>query len=240
MKKYIRLIFHFLRLEISYYRPESTSEALFFKMLKKFDINTIFDIGANEGQFGGFIRNLGFRGSIVSFEPLTQAYQKLQLKSSGDVLWSIAPQMAIGDKDGNVKINIANNSESSSILTMLKTHEDAEGNSAYTGTEIVRISKLDSIYSSYVQQDSKIFLKIDTQGYEDRVLRGASNLLEQVVGLQIELSLTPLYSNQILFDEMIDNLKKMGFELWLIMPVFSDLKTGRLLQVDATFFRTLN
>ena len=123
---------------------------------------------------------------------------------------------------------------------MLKAHQDAEGNSTYIGAEVVRMSKLDSIYTSYVNPDSKIFLKIDTQGYEDRVLRGASKLLEQVVGLQIELSLTPLYRDQILFDEMIDNLKKIGFELWSIAPVFSDLKTGRLLQVDATFFRNSN
>jgi len=240
MKKYIRIIFHFLGLEISFYRPDSTREALFFKMLKEFDINTIFDIGANEGQFGKFIRDLGYRGIIVSFEPLTKAYQKLQIKSSGDDLWNIAPQMAIGEEDGEVKINIANNSESSSILSMLKAHQEAAGNSTYIGSEVVRMSKLDSIYTPYVRQDSKIFLKIDTQGYEDRVLRGASKLLEQVVGLQVELSLTPLYNDQILFDEMIGNLKKSGFELWSIMPVFSDLKTGRLLQVDATFFRKPN
>ena len=61
MKKYIRIIFHFFGIEISFYRSESTREALFFKMLKEFDINTIFDIGANEGQFGGFIRDLGYK-----------------------------------------------------------------------------------------------------------------------------------------------------------------------------------
>jgi len=206
-------------------------------MLKEFKIDVIFDIGANEGQFGGFMRDLGYKGKMVSFEPLTKAYKTLVANSRNDSLWQVAPQMAIGDEDGEITINIANNSESSSILNMLESHTAADGASVYVGKEMVKIRKLDSVYSEYVDSKSKIFLKIDTQGYEDRVLNGASRLLEQTIGLQLELSLIPLYNNQKLFDEMTTQLKSIGFELWSINPVFSDPHTGRQLQVDATFFR---
>ena len=80
-------------------------------------------------------------------------------------------------------------------------------------------------------------MKIDTQGYEDRVLKGATELLNRTTGVQLELSLIPLYKGQLLYDEIIKKLEAIGFELWSINPVFTEPVTGRLLQVDATFFR---
>jgi FkbM family methyltransferase len=238
MKRALKIFFYKIGLDVSNYRPDAKREVLFFRMLNKFNINVIFDIGANEGQFGGFIRDLGYKGHLVSFEPLTTAYQQLINNSKNDPLWKVAPQMAIGDEDGEITINIANNSESSSVLNMLDSHTQADGGSVYIGSEKVRISKLDSVYSNFVDNNSKVFLKIDTQGFEDRVLRGAGKLLERTVGLQLELSLVPLYSNQKLFDELTAQLKDIGFEIWSINPVFSDPKTGRQLQVDVTLFRS--
>jgi hypothetical protein len=83
-----------------------------------------------------------------------------------------------------------------------------------------------------------LFLKIDTQGYEDRVLRGAVELLPRAVGLQLEMSLVSLYEGQRRFDEMYVELVGKGFELWSMSPAFVDPRSGRLLQVDATFFRS--
>jgi len=238
MKKILKKLFYSLGLDVSINRPDTRREVLFYRMLKQFNINIIFDIGANEGQFGGFIRDLGYTGNLVSFEPLTTAYQKLVNNSNHDPLWAVAPQMAIGDEDGEIEINIASNSESSSILNMLDSHTQADSASVYIGAEKVRISKLDSVYQDFINDKSEIFLKIDTQGYEDRVLNGAEKLLERAVGLQLELSLIPLYNNQKLFDEMTAQLKGIGFEIWSINPVFSDAHTGRQLQVDVTFFRS--
>jgi FkbM family methyltransferase len=238
MKKALKKFFYKVGFDVSNYRPDTKREVLFFRMLSKFSIDVIFDIGANEGQFGSFIRELGYKGRLVSFEPLSTAYKQLLDNSKNDSLWQVAPQMAIGDEDGEIIINIANNSESSSILNMLDLHTQADGGSAYIGSEKVRINKLDSVYSAFVNNNSRVFLKIDTQGFEDRVLSGASKLLEKAIGLQLELSLVPLYKNQKLFDELTAQLKKTGFEIWSINPVFSDPSTGRQLQVDVTFFRS--
>lgn len=237
MKKLLKKLFYALGLDVSIYRPDTMREVLFFRMLKHFNINVIFDIGANEGQFAGVVREMGYTGRVVSFEPLSAAYQQLVNNSKNDKSWRVAPQMAIGDEDGEITINIANNSESSSILNMLDAHTQADGKSVYIGSEKVRISKLDSVYSDFVDKHSRIFLKIDTQGFEDKVLKGSAQLLEKVIGLQLELSLVPLYDKQKLFDEIADQLKKMGFEIWSITPVFNDINTGRQLQVDVTFFR---
>lgn len=78
---------------------------------------------------------------------------------------------------------------------------------------------------------------MDTQGYEDRVLNGPEGILDRIVGIQLELSLIPLYEEQCLYDEMIVRLQNKGFDLWSIIPVFINPKSGRLFQVDATFFR---
>jgi len=237
INKKIKKFFLSIGLDVKKYRPDTKHEVLFFRMLNEFDINVIFDIGANEGQFGKSMREIGYTGRIVSFEPLTAAHQKLITNSKKDKLWQAAPQMAIGDMDGEIVINVASNSESSSILDMLESHTDADESTAYIGNEKVRISKLDSVYTDYVDSNSRIFMKIDTQGYEDKVLSGAKALLEKAVGLQLEASLIPLYDNQKLFDEMIASLKKLGFEVWAITPLFSNVRTGRQLQVDITFFR---
>jgi hypothetical protein len=82
-----------------------------------------------------------------------------------------------------------------------------------------------------------MFLKIDTQGYELPVLEGATRTLKRCVGVQAEMSLLPLYQGQVLFREIIGWLEQREFELWSLLPGFSDPATGRLLQVDGVFFR---
>jgi FkbM family methyltransferase len=235
--RFLKKMFYSLGLDVKRYNPISKPDLQFIKMLKTFEIDTLFDIGANEGHFGIDVRENGYKGRIISFEPLTAAYKKLQQNAMRDTFWDIAPQMAIGNEIGKVEINVANNSESSSLLDMLEVHSNAASNSAYIDKEVVDINTLDAISSKYIDQSSKIFLKIDTQGYEDRVLNGAPELLKSTTGVQLELSLIPLYKDQLLYDEIIKKLEAIDFELWSINPVFTDPVTGRLLQVDATFFR---
>lgn len=82
-----------------------------------------------------------------------------------------------------------------------------------------------------------ILLKIDTQGYEEQVLKGANEIISKIKGIHLELSIVPLYEGQMLFEEMLNKLKEMGFALYHLSPGFQDSRTGRLLQVNGTFFR---
>ena len=97
---------------------------------------------------------------------------------------------------------------------------------------------LDDISPNYIQPESIVFLKIDTQGSEHLILKGSDETLKHCIGLQLELSLVPLYENQLLYDDMINILKEKGFELWSIASVFSNPQNGRLLQVDAIFIKS--
>jgi FkbM family methyltransferase len=183
------------------------------------------------------LRNAGYVGRIVSFEPLADARKQLMSLSRKDSLWEIAPQAAIGNEDGEIAINVSRNSVSSSVLNMLDAHASAAPESAYIRCEKVPLRRLDTIAPHYSHPDSVLFIKIDTQGYEDRVLQGGHDLLEKAIGVQLELSLVPLYEGQCLYDEMIARLKSLGFELWGISPEFIDSTNARVLQIDATFFR---
>jgi len=229
---------HRVGFELRRFSVEQSENARFISMLRTHNVNLIFDVGANAGQFGVLLREIGFDGKIISFEPLSDARESLLNISRNDPMWQIALQTAIGEENGEIEIQIAGNSQSSSVLDMLDTHVRAAPDSKYIGKEKVALRKLDSIAPDYMDSNSIAFIKIDTQGYETQVMNGAKKLMSQIVGLQVEISLVPLYKGQCLFDEMLKKLKKDGFELWSISPVFSDPNTAQLLQVDATFFRT--
>jgi FkbM family methyltransferase len=207
-------------------------------MLATHGVNLVLDVGANTGQFGKLLRVAGYAGRIVSFEPLSTARKQLAAAVRNDRLWEVAEQMAIGDEETEIELHIAGNSVSSSLLSMLPAHADAAPASVYVGSETVRVRKLDGAAASYLSADAVVFLKIDTQGYEDRVLRGARAVLERATGLQMELSLVPLYEGQRSSEDLLVEMRATGFELWAMSPAFIDPRTGRMLQVDATFFRS--
>ena len=238
MKSLIKFLFQSLGLEVRRFDPSISESAQFMRQLNSHGINLILDVGANIGQFGRKnLRDAGYRGRIISFEPLSAAWNGLSAEAAGDTLWSVAPRMAIGVENGVININVAQNSVSSSILNMLPEHRQFAPESAYVAVESVPIRRLDEIVPQYLIPDYNIFLKIDTQGFEDFVLQGAEGIFDHVTGIQLELSLIPLYESQQLCDEMILRMKRAGFDLWGISTAFVDIASGRTLQVDATFFR---
>lgn len=240
LKSFVKRTIRRLGFDIRRYNPASSESAQLMRMLSVHRINLVFDVGANTGQFGHFLRDAGYRGHIVSFEPLSVAWEQLLEASRNDPLWDVAPRAAIGNEDGEIEIHVACNSVSSSVLNMLDSHANAAPESRYVGSERVPLRRLDSIAPDYLRPDSVALLKIDTQGYESSVLQGATGLLDRLVGLQIELSLVPLYKGQRLFDDLLAEVKEEGFDLWSIWPVFTDQNSGRLIQVDATLFRPVS
>lgn len=238
MKRLIQQLFRACGLELSKFKPDTSNAARLQRLISYHRIDLVLDVGANIGQFATHLRSLGYQGKIVSFEPLAKAHAQLLSASKGDPLWETAPRAAIGSRDGTLTINIANNSDSSSALPMLDLHLASAPESAYISTETVKLYKLDTIAPGYIGSDNQsIFLKIDVQGLETQVLEGATQVLSRISGLQLEMSLAPLYQGEPLFREMLDRLDRLGFELFAVIPSFTDMKSGRLLQMDGIFFR---
>ncbi len=227
-----------LGIEINRYNAVESAEARLFRLFETHAIDTIIDVGANDGGYGKLLRRGGYAGSIVSFEPLEQEHARLVGIANGDGKWFVAPRMALGGENREVEIHVAGNSASSSILPMNQRHESAAPESRYVGVQRVPMRRLDEVSHAAIESSRKLLLKVDTQGYEMSVLLGAERLLPKVTGVQLELSLAPLYDGQVLYLEMIEWLQARGFNLWSVIPGFVDPKTGRMLQFDGVFFRS--
>jgi FkbM family methyltransferase len=237
VKILIKKIMYLLGFELHRFSPENSSQARLMKMISIHSIDLVLDVGANVGMYSRTLRMCGYQGRLLAFEPLSKAREELLQLSSNDKMWDVAPQAAIGAENGEVEINVAGNSSSSSILNMMNSHKQAAPHSQYVDVEKVPLRKLDTLTEGYRDKYSNIFLKIDTQGYEHFVLEGAKKTLKRVAGIQLELSLIPLYEGQILYDDLVDKMKILGFSMWDISTVLTEPKSGRLLQVDAVFFR---
>ena len=238
-KKMIRGTLRPFGLELVRWNSQSSEAVALGTMLAEHRIDTVLDIGANEGYFARTLRRVGFHGRIVSFEPGAAAYERLRRSANEDSLWSVAPRTALGNQVGEVQLNVSSNDGlSSSLLPMLENLRRSAPDVAYVGSEVVPITTLDQMTSGLLSATERVFLKIDVQGYEFHVLDGAKELLPRIVGAQLEASFVPLYQGQVLFPTLMDFMQKRGFDVWGIVPGLVDNLSGRLLQTDIIFFRS--
>jgi len=236
-ERVIQNFFRVFGINVTRYKHGNYGEDPLVKQLAAHKIDLVLDVGANIGQYASDLYNLGYNKRVVSFEPLPYAYSKLREKSKGNKNWEVAENCAVGEKDGETKINVSKNSVSSSLLEQTGTQTDVEPGAAYTRAIKIKMRKLDSIAPPYIKKGERVLLKLDVQGYEDQVLKGAMKTLPRVQGIQIETSLEPLYEGELVFEEMLKKIEGMGFELYDLVPGFRNNKTGQLLQVDCIFFR---
>jgi FkbM family methyltransferase len=233
-----RLIARSVTSEVSRQYSERIWKRQLVKQLESRQVDVVFDVGANSGQYATGLRRAAYKGRIISFEPLSGPFSVLESKASKDPLWDCR-RYALGDVDGTISINVAGNAgQSSSILPMLKSHQDAYPPANYIGTEDVPIHRLDSLAPEILRPTDVIFLKIDVQGFEKQVLAGSkSTVNDRCVGMQLELSFLPLYEGGMLIPEALDLIYSLGFTLTGLLPCFMDTRNGRMLQADGIFFR---
>jgi FkbM family methyltransferase len=220
------------------YRSESDWRRNLVNELAAHHVDVVLDVGANSGQYATSLREADFTGRIVSFEPLSAPFARLARSASADPRWDCR-QCALGDVDQTVTMNVAGNSgASSSILPMLQAHRDAFPRANYVGVEDVTVRRLDTAASEFLWPGEAAFLKIDVQGFERQVITGASSTIDHhCVGMQLELSLAPLYEGGMLIREALDLMDSLGFVLAGLAPGFIDVRNGRVLQADGVFFR---
>lgn len=225
--------FNHLGLDVRAYPTKLLRNRL--KLLNNHRISLILDIGANTGQYGKLLRKIGYNGEIVSFEPITQAFQQLSQSTAKDPNWS-AYNFALGDAHKNIQINVANHSPSSSLLEMHQNHYAATPEMEIVSKELVSIKRLDEVFSED-WKEKNVFVKMDVQGYELQVLKVCEDVLDHILGFQIELSLVPLYEEESNYLEIIHSLTEKGYELCSIEPGFTNNSTGRMLQFDGIFLK---
>ncbi len=170
------------------------------------NVQVVYDVGANIGQFGLAIRRRGYTGKIVSFEPVSSVYEELKGLAQRDGNWEVA-RFAVGSENGATQINVSRNSQFSSIKPLGERSATIDPASAFTSSETVEVRTLDNL----VKANGPYFIKIDTQGFEREVITGGPKALAGATGVLLELPVINIYDKVWTLHEAIGHMREIGF-----------------------------
>jgi FkbM family methyltransferase len=208
-------------------------------LLRGFDINLVIDVGANQGQFALGLREFGYAGRIVSFEPLAGLCAALRAMAGSDPAWQIHP-FALGDAPAELRLNAYRDSTLSSLYPA-----NAAGHRRFPDyfeldhVETVAVRPLDDLAAELQLSDpaTRILLKTDTQGHDLAVLQGARATLARTAVVMSEASIQPIYDSTPTYQDIIRFLAGAGFSLSGIFPTAHSNRDFTLLEVDCCFVR---
>ena len=176
----------------------------------------MIDVGAHYGEYGRRLRNfVDYRGRIASFEPTSEAYEKLERRAASDPGWRII-NCALGASSVEKEINITRFTAVSSFLEPSQFAEEVlEEKIEVVGREQVKIRTLDEMFDWCVEgiPEPRIYLKLDTQGYDIEVLRGAAKTIDRVLAMQSEVSVQQIYKNMPSMSQAIEYFETLGFRI---------------------------
>lgn len=180
--------------------------------IRQLNIQTIIDIGANKGQFAQKMRRYFPEAQIFAFEPLPLPYQQLQQWGDRQQNRVRTFNLALGDRVDELEINShVLFTASSSLLPTTKLCESLYPMVREQEKIIVHQSTLDREMEQFVGKLlPELLVKIDVQGYEDRVIRGGEKILRQAKACILEISLDGLYEGQCQFRDIFPLLDNLG------------------------------
>ncbi len=208
------------------------------RFLAHYGVDCVFDVGADRGQYATMLRaRAGYKGAIISFEPIPAAAKRLREKAAGDPLWHVE-QIALDAEPGEAVFNVMAGSQFSSLHT--PRHQEVGIFRELNRVEsVIRVEKrtLQEMFKKYetLLRFKRPFLKMDTQGNDLRVAEGAGELLTRFVGIQSELSIKPIYEDAPGYREAIDFYLAHGFELSAFVPN-NEGHFPRLIETDCILY----
>jgi FkbM family methyltransferase len=200
-------------------------------------VDCVLDVGAHVGEFGRLVRSAGWSGPILSFEPVSAAFRELEEAAASDPPWSVH-RMALGREAGNLQINVMAGTNMSSFLqpTDIATGRWPD-QVRIAAEETVELRRLDDILDELAGfSPQRLFLKLDTQGFDLEVLAGAAGVLDRIAVLQSEVSVRPIYEGMPTYLQALDTFQQCGFQLTGLYPVSRD-REWRIIEYDAVLIR---
>lgn len=207
-------------------------------LFERYEINCVLDVGARQGEFGQWLRGLGYKGTIVSFEPVSSNLVHLRASAARDPMWRVQP-FALGSAESTATINVTNFTHFSSFRQPGPLAAEMFGvETKVVGQEEVRVRRLADILDDVTAgiSDPHIYLKMDTQGWDLEVLRGAEERLPSVVALQSEMAVITLYENMPPFDQALKIIDDYGYNISGMFPVTVD-SDMKLVEFDCVAVR---
>jgi FkbM family methyltransferase len=207
-------------------------------LLETYEADCVLDVGAHVGEFGSALRHAGYSGPIVSFEPVNDYFKRLETAAAPDPKWWVC-RTALGQDTGDRLMNVMDGTGSSFLCPNRYAMRCwPEWHSAHV--EKVPMRRLSEMMETLFPSIgvSRPFLKLDTQGYDIEVFQGAGDRIPDLVGLQCELSLIPIYEGMPAIEDALGVFRAAGFDVTGFFPVAVENTTARLLEVDCVMIRS--
>jgi FkbM family methyltransferase len=213
MIRFVQGLLHRAGVHLSHYPVRSEYENVLHDYLIGFGVGCVLDVGANVGRFGQALRRLGYRGRIVSFEPVSATFERLRQTAAGDARWEVH-RMALGAGDGEARMSTFPGHENATLSRLGDfAREWLPSALRDEKTEAVPLRRLDSLIAEgLVTLDGPTFLKVDAEGFDWQVIEGAGERIGDFVGLQTELMVQPVWPDAPLLGASVTRLAEMGFE----------------------------
>lgn len=205
-------------------------------LLARYDVNCVFDVGANVGQYGQRLRELGYSGRIISFEPTSRALARLQVAAQDDPNWWVMP-FALG-REAKVESMFVDWSSMNSLLEPTEYGRGRYKRFKKASTEEIEIRRLVDVMTEAMEglTNPRPFLKMDTQGFDLEVFAGAGDRIAEFIGLQSEVAVLALYEGSPLMRESLDVYEAAGFGITGMYPVTREA-SGRVVEFDCVMVR---
>jgi FkbM family methyltransferase len=218
-KEMIKRILQLIGLEIKLIKNGGGIQGHLKAVLEKYRIDLVIDVGANRGQFSQMLRDTGYKGDILSFEPVSSSFEILNRISKKDSKWK-SIKLGLGDKTEQNNINVFDSTHFSSLLNPSNFGKEVFRQIESSRQEIIQIDTLDNILlQEGLLGNRRIFLKMDTQGYDLNVFKGAKKSLNNIVGLLSEISFIPIYNNMPPYRQALEEFERNDFAVSGLFPV---------------------
>lgn len=205
--------------------------------LRNLPIRTILDIGACTGSYArDFLRHEFPSATIHSFEPSPVAYRDLSAVAAGSGGKIVAHNVGLGDENGSVTFNSTKDFiYSSSILPVSESGAELFPQIAAVEQFEVEVRRLDDVAKELIPAiDGEMLIKIDVQGFEDRVIRGGRETIAKASACIAEINVRSLYEGQPTFDTIYMEMTALGFVFSGTFDQYFD-DQGNLIYFDAVF-----
>jgi FkbM family methyltransferase len=218
-------------------RTQLDEESYMRRLLKYLDIDCVFDVGANVGQHAEKLRRYcDYSGLILSFEPNPAALPELMGAAAKDPLWKVFP-VALGKERGTAEFQAYADSLLGSFLHFAAASPNAPKNMAQRTIKV----QVDTLADCLPKLEREFgfkrpFLKLDTQGFDMQAAIGAGDRLKQFLGIQSEVTFSPIYEGAPMFSEVVEYYGAHGFVMSRLFPN-NDVHFPKLVEMDVALIR---